>query len=76
MILEKNAGNIDRSKEPEVSFTSNETVVMGDVPAEAHKEEAVPVAPGEGKRSISLSNDRFCEAFILSTFVSYWTIWL
>ena len=34
---------------------------MGDVPAEAHKEEAVPVAPGEGKRSISLSNDRFCE---------------
>ena len=39
MILEKNAGNIDRSKEPEVSFTSNETVVIGDVPAEVHKEE-------------------------------------
>ena len=38
MILEKNAGNTDRSKEPEVSFTSNETVVMGDVPAEVHNE--------------------------------------
>ena len=49
MILEENAGNIDGSKEPEISFASNETVVMGDVPAEVDKEEAVPVAPGEGK---------------------------
>ena len=61
MILEENPGNIDGSKEPEIRFASNETVLMGDVPAVADKEEAVPVAPGEGKQPISLLNDRFCE---------------
>ena len=61
MILEENEGNNDGSKEPEISFASNETVLMGDVPAIADKEEAVPVAPGEGKRPISLLNDRFSE---------------
>ena len=34
---------------------------MRDVPAVADKEEAVPIAPGEGKRAISLLNDMFCE---------------
>ena len=61
MILEENPGNIDGSKELEISFASNETVLMGDVPAVADKEEVVPVAQGEGKQPISLLNDRFCE---------------
>ena len=39
----------------------NETVLMGDVPAVADKEEAVPVAPDDSKRPISLLSDRFCE---------------
>ena len=34
MILEENARNTDESKEPEFCFASNETVLMGDVPAE------------------------------------------
>ena len=34
---------------------------MGDVPAVVDEEEAVPVAPGDGKRPISLLSDRFCE---------------
>ena len=34
---------------------------MGDVPAVADKEEAVPVAPGDAKRPISLLSDSFCE---------------
>ena len=61
IILEENAGNNGGSKEPEISFASNETVHMRDVPAVADKEEAVPVAPDEGKRPIYLLNDKFCE---------------
>ena len=61
MILEENAGNINGSKEAEISFASNETVLIGDVSAVADKEEAAPVAPDERKRPISLLYDRFCE---------------
>ena len=61
MILQGNAGNIDGSKEPEISFASNETVLMGDVPVVADKEAAVPVAPAEVKRPIFLLNDKFCK---------------
>ena len=61
MILEENAGSINGSKEAEISFASNETVLIGDVSAVADKEEAAPVAPDECKRPISLLNDRFCE---------------
>ena len=61
MILEENAGNINGSKEAEISFASNETVLIGDVSAVADKEEAAPVAPDERKQPISLLNDRFCE---------------
>ena len=61
IFLEKNEGNIDRSREPEISFASIETVLMGDIPAVTDMEEAVPVAPGESKPPISLLNDRFRE---------------
>ena len=61
MILQGNAGNIDGSKEPEISFASHETVLMGDVPVVADKEAAVPVAPAEVKRPIFLLNDKFCK---------------
>ena len=57
MILEEIS--IFGSKEPETSFASNETVLMGDIPEVADKEEAAPVAPGNGKRPISLLSDRF-----------------
>ena len=48
VILEKNTGNIVKSKELEISPASNETISMRDARAVLDME-GIPVAPGKDK---------------------------
>ena len=76
IILGENAGNIDGPKEPKMRYASNEIVLIAEPPAVADMEEAVAVAPGEGKPSIFLIKWYVLRRAVPSTSVSYWAIWL
>lgn len=55
-------------------YASNEIVLIAEPPVVADMEEAVAVAPGEGKPSIFLIKLYVLRSAIPSTSVSYWAI--
>ena len=42
---------------------SMETTFVSEVPSACEMEEGIVVAPGEGKKPVSILNDKFCEEF-------------